>query len=232
MKNKRKILLLVFVVLSASPLFSDSFSRWSIGAAGGYGMNHLIADADYHDSISYNGQYGWGASVDVSYRFSRHFGLESGIRYQQKNNYWENSNSTLDLPLYTQHENSFFEIPLLLSFTAGEKVRFTTSMGFFLGYWAFSTYESRSLVSFGSFKYEKTEGSWQFDSTRDNRFEAGFMAKGGMLFDLSFASLYVGAVYELSFTDMSRQCQSDQARRYNSCVMGEAGLVWEFGGDK
>lgn len=235
MSPKKSIVLIFVLVELLCPLVAEEgFHPWSACISLGGNVNWLVTGKTYRDSVSYEGRNGWSVSLSLSYRFTRHFGLSSGLSWQQKG--YVRSGSYLNQDVYASFGNTFLESPILFDFSFGsERIRMVTSLGGYLGYWQGMEISGRDVINDGlaADGVSTYQESGNFNSDRDNRFSAGLMAKVAFVFASpeGFAAT-IGFGYAHSLTDMSRDYQRNTINKYNSTVMGEVGLMLSWGGRK
>lgn len=240
---KKRILLCVAVlVLITFSLSALDNKKWYVGVSGDYVYNMMVSSVGYRSDTSYENGHGFGVSVPVIYQFAPWLGLESGMRYVQKNYSWIHDLYKQSSNAYSDSEhirNQFLEIPLTLNFSFGNgTIQSVTSVGGYLGFWLrsdrsgsfndnaeiYPVPEDATLVSYNE--------QVQFSNVRDNRFEAGLLVKTGFLVQMNPVLFTLRGTFSLGLTDLNKNYQKELVSRYNNSITVEAGILVGFGGAK
>lgn len=133
--------------------------------------------------------------------------------------------------------NHFIEVPLLLNFTLGSgRIRSVTAVGGYLGYWILSHREGQLFDTSSPMWLEETPVFYaenvEFNSIKDNRFEAGMTLKTGIEFDIDAVTVFSLIGADFSFTDLNKNYQKNLTGRYDLVTYVEAGVLLHFGGEK
>ncbi len=242
MKHTRLLLALMLLSIVPQTAFALDANHWYVGASADYVYNIIETNTGYRENTYYDNGHGFAISLPVAYQFTDWLGLESGLRYVQKNYTWRHSLYMQTAAAYTdieQYQNHFIEIPMTVNFIFGnELVQSMFSVGGYVGLWGASRRNGRmrngEILENGVTNptFDAFDEMVQFNPTRDNRFEAGLLARTGLLFIIDPVVLYLRGSFSLGLTDLSNSYQKDQVSRYNNTLSVEAGILVKLGGGK
>ena len=90
---------------------------------------------------------------------------------------------------------------------------------------------SLNYLLYGDISSTKFEDeTWEFDSKRDNRFDAGLIAGAGITLELYRGlSLFAEGRYYYGLTDMQKQYMTFMVPHYNSTLAIQGGISYTFG---
>jgi hypothetical protein len=200
---------------------------WDFGVYGSWVNNWLNRSGiDYYSSAKWESADGWSIGLIARYRFYNWLAVQIEPGYITKNYRlkWQNmKNSGVALDFWNLTENGFLEFPIMANISQGWTFRgspgrdFTlrifVNAGVFLGAWLYGreTGLANSLDNSGRYyvgqqTYDK---AYEFDDTRDNRFDGGLLAGLGLEFSWGkTAGFFVEGRYEYSLSDMQKPYQS------------------------
>ena len=128
--------------------------------------------------------------------------------------------SSTDIMLSGKHGESTWEkigLLLLIFFLGG-----------YLGYWI-NGHIIGSEIPFLSLNDEGVNNDYEFDSRRDNRFEAGLAYGLGLAIPLSNRlEMDIDLITHYGLTDMQKKYMRQQNPRYNTTTMLQLGLAYNF----
>lgn len=240
--KKIKALLIILVLLSAFSLTAKEAGKFYVGVSGDYVYNMMVTPTGYRDNVTYKPGHGFSLSIPAVYQLNDWFGIETGVTYREKNYTWEMKTNQMELSRATewiQYRNSYLEFPITANFTIGEgMIKSVTSVGAYFGVWLHSgqkgeiSQSGSHLVNMttGNAQLVPFEGSTGFNKTRDNRFEAGLLARTGVEVDIAPAVVFFRTSFSLGLTDMNNHYQKNIESKYNNSITAEAGILIGFGG--
>lgn len=216
---KKNILLFILLV---APFFG--YSQLSIGLAGGYTSNTLIADEGYYER-DYSSRGGYSISIPVQYSFNNWLAVRGELGYMTKNYRWDREEYEYE---YEKRRNGFLSVPVMANFSyGGERLKGFINVGGWLGAWL----EGKvSNCIGGAYNYESNyvSGKYEFDSRRDNRFDAGLLCGIGAEYKInSLIGIFAEGRYMYGLTDMQKS-YTDSYPRYNSTVLVQLGVTYSF----
>ena len=236
---KRVILLLVILLISVSAFAMDG-NTWYVGVSGDYLYNTLNSNTGYRINTTLSPGHSFSISIPVRYQINNWFGIESGIKYAQKNYSWTHKIDpyTNDRVEWENTTNHFLEFPLSLNFAVGnETIKSVWGLGGYLGVWLASHKQGQIInnaetVNEEAFKYINYDENIKFSSTSDNRFEYGLLFRGGIEVAVKPVVIFVRGSYYLGLSDLTKDYQKNKVSRYNNSITCELGVVIGFGGNK
>ncbi|MFR9602776.1 MAG: porin family protein [Rikenellaceae bacterium] len=230
MKKINILILTTLLALCSTP----SMAQIAVGVSGGYTYNTLDAEVGYYYTMDYKSRGGYSVSLPVEYSFAGQ-GVEwLALRVEPslitKNYTYERLYGTyiVDQQNYT---NAFVDLPIMAKF-AIQSGRFTgyLNAGGYIGYWA----SSSSFGYYSTFEYQDFTHIYfderiEFDSRKDNRFEAGLVLGLGVEYEITQrVGCFVEAKYMHSLTDMQKDYMINQYPRYNSTILAQVGVMYRF----
>jgi len=191
----------------------------SVGLEIGGSYNKLNTSTGYRAYMNYNERLGPVFGVPMLISFNEYFAIGSGLRYIQKN-YTLYGTGT-----YIDYTNGFFQVPVFIDLSVRKDSPFFFNVGTTLGYWLHSNIKG--------YWYGDFNETVEFDSTRDNRFEATLFA--GLGFKYTFAKKnthYITAQYHYGLTDLQKDYMIGLVPRYNNTITLQTGIMFNNGGSK
>lgn len=241
MRRRTIAISLILLFLSPFAIFALDGGEWYVGVGGDYVYNMMMTNTGYRENTYYDNDHGFAVSVPVIYQFNDWLGLESGLRYTQKNYGWRHNLEPQKSYAYTDKakvKNHFLEIPIAVNFSFGnDTIQSVASVGAYMGFWLASqrsgTLKSTSDVYYDSgLVFVDFNETVEFNDVRDNRFEAGLLARTGFTVNVDPVVFYLRGSFYLGLTDLSKRYQKDLVSRYNNSITVEAGVLVGFGGAK
>lgn len=186
--------LVILFLVGLSPLCAqneatDSLpkpTRWTLGLQGGLDHNFYSINTQYAYDMHFSGMRGITLGFSASYEFFDWLAVRIDLNMTQKNYKMQRSNTYKDY--YTNYRNTYTDVPILAVFHfGGKQLKGHFALGGYVGYWNSG---NRNGVVFGIddeiepvFNYSFDE-TYEFNSTRDNRFDAGIAAAAGISYRL------------------------------------------------
>lgn len=227
-----------YLILSTLFAFSISsaMAQLSVGLSGGYSYNTLDAEAGYYYTVDYKSSGGFSVGIPIEYSFAQQgfewLSLRVEPSYITKNYTYERvfSSTIIDQQNYT---NGYFDLPIMakLGIKEGRFGGYLTAGGY-IGYWAMSrTFGFYSNDLFQDYTRIYFDERVEFDSRKDNRFEAGLLLGLGLEYDINTKiGCFVEARYLYSLTDTQKSyMESNQYPRYNTTLIAQMGVMYRLG---
>lgn len=229
------------MLLAAVFCTNELFAQWKVGVQAGYTHNWLTTSSGYMYDRHYEPAGGFTVGVPVQYGFFDWLAVQGELTYTQKN--YDTYRSGFNQGFYDNVSNDYLSVPLYARFSfGGKKVRGFFNAGFYAGGWLSGRREGTMASMFeegddnldgtiggftGFYKYkEKTE----FDSRRDNRFEAGALAGAGIQYQITrLIQVFAEGRFYYSFTDMQKKYMSGLVPRYNNTLVCHVGIMFTLG---
>ncbi len=169
----------VFLTFSLAIVAIAANAQWSVGVLAGYDYNLYDYAKGYAYDLRYDGRAGLDFTVPVQYNFNQWFGLRADIDYVQKGHKMHRSG--IHQGSYTNTRDHYLHLPIVASFSfGGEKIRGYLNLGGYMGFWAVSSIEGQARLAMApdidDTQYYYFNEKLDFDSKRDNRFDAGRLA--------------------------------------------------------
>lgn len=205
-------------------------SQWTIGAAVGVTLNVHDAGVGYMKAFSYTPYFGIGADLKVRYNVTNWLACRSGF-YIMGKNYVLMHEKVDNIDAYgTLAANNYIGIPLMADISIGNKVKWNFLLGGYAGYWASARRKGTSIPILEAEGHEMlTEHDYQFNSVRDNRFDAGIVAGVGLAIPCSSKiDIDVEMLYYHGLTDVQKVYMREHNPRYNSTVDLNVGVSYHF----
>lgn len=227
-------------ILAMTALGSMTASaQWRAGIQAGYTHNWLYTENGYFYSRTYGPLGGFSISAPVQYGFEDWFALQAEVSYIQKN--YRMQRTGFFSPLYENMTNHYLSVPVFAHFSfGGDDLRGFLNAGFYAGGWLASYRKGTAQTSFG-YNYDATvlgdvsdltelyhyDGKYAFNSTRDNRFEAGAMIGIGLQYEINdLLTVLAECRYYYSLTDMQKNYMRMQVPRYLNTLLFQVGILF------
>lgn len=196
-----------------------------VGINGGYTLNNLdYSTGSYYDKY-YQTKGGYSLSANLQYDYLDWLAIrvEPGFITKNYDTY------RLSFDRLISNDNRFIQLPIMAQFSlGGERLRGFVDLGGYVGYWC-SGLVYGDYLSIFSFENNFNIDSYEFDSTRDNRFDAGLLLGLGVEYricDNFYATAESRLLYGL--TDMQKQYMSYQYHRYNTTFLFQLGVSYKL----
>lgn len=189
----------------------------------------------YYYTAYYKSRGGYSLAIPLEYSLAGEgiewLALRVEPGYITKNYTYERvyGTSIADQQNYT---NAYLNLPVIakLSINRGNRLRGYLNGGGYIGYWASSnSFGYYTNNSFEGYIYRYFDERVEFDSRKDNRFEAGLILGLGMEYEINEKiNCFVEARYMHSLTDMQKEYMTNQYPRYNSTILAQVGVMYKL----
>lgn len=215
-------------------------AQWAVGLQAGYTHNSLTTSSGYFYDRVYYPQGGLTIGIPVNYAFTEWFSLGAEAAFVQKS-YDARRSGYFDI-LHEKVQNNYFSMPVYVNFSfGGTRLRGFMNVGAYWGTWLSSYRNGAIYCNFTDKTPDYVLGiedenhiyyydeKLDFDSRRDNRFEAGAMLGAGISYFISSNIKIFGECrYYYSLTDMQKNYMKKQVPRYNNTFAFQAGFMFLF----
>jgi hypothetical protein len=217
---------------------TEALQHLFVGVNAGYTNNTLYtSNSDsYYGFTEHRSGDGFTVSVPVRYQFFSWLGVQLEPMFIQKN--YSLHRTGYFSPVYSEWTNSFVDFPVMANLSAAliptlPGLRFFTNLGGWLGVWTDSRIKGTGQIvssdyyapqiNYGLYHYdEKVE----FDSRRDNQFDAGLIIGGGVQYSLKVCTFNVECRYYYSLTDLQKPYMYEMVPMMNDTIVVQAGVVF------
>lgn len=207
--------------------------RFSIGVESGYSHNSLITNISGLTNTVYQSVGGYTLAIPMAYSLRSWVSLYSNFNLTQKN-YQYTRTGSYSGP-YEQYRNAYLQLPLAGRFSWGGKLKAFLDVGVYGGYWLTGRVRGAelnvldfSLTSsnvYATNVYNFNE-KYQFSSTRDNRFEFGWLVGLGAAYEFRpGVQGFVEGRNTQALSDQQKDYMTHQVPRYNQTYTVTAGCL-------
>jgi hypothetical protein len=236
---QKTLLLFILAVFIISAL--PAVAQLSVGVEGGFNKNYLITNNANRAFTNYKPLNGFTVGIPIQYKIADWFAIATDVEFLQKN--YRQERSKFFEGVYQNNYNSYIQLPLMAHFMfGGKRLQGFTNAGMFGGYWASSrikgelpavlnevdnTTSTSSIYDyFNAYSYNE---NYSFDTRKDNRFEAGWIAGLGLSYNLNeHYQIFAEGRLLYSFTDQQKNYETNQVPRYNTTYGIKAGILFSF----
>lgn len=179
-------LLIVIMLLLVTPIIITAQIR--LGVEAGLINNKPSSIPSDMSNTRLDVDWSYTTSLTVDYTISANIHIESLIGITDKTYTLTRTNSYEGI--YYNFHNRYLQIPFFVKFETGSKWRFLISPGIFGSYWLNGTVNGRipdilsaqsaSAPVISSYKLISFKQAYNFDNSRDNRFEWGLASAAGV----------------------------------------------------
>ena len=163
-------------------------AQWKVGLNAGYTYNSYSIDTQYAYDFNYDGLGGLTVGIPVEYGILDWLAVRADLTYLQKGH----TMSRVYDPTYRDRRDHYLSLPVMARFSfGGEKVRGFLHAGGYMGYWAKSRVQGMErsnssilddlLADKDPTVFVAYDHKYEFNSKRDNRFDAGLVGGVGCL---------------------------------------------------
>lgn len=189
---KRNKWIAACLLLLAGTLLPDrAAAQWKVGVNAGYTYNHYSIDTHYAYDFNYDGRGGLTVGIPVEYGILDWLAVRADLSYLQKG---YSMDRAYDQTCRDRRDH-YLSLPVMARISFGsEKVRGFLHAGGYMGYWMKSRVKGveQSVSSLLEDVFnDKDEGifvaydnEYTFNSTRDNRLDAGLVGGVGVCYRL------------------------------------------------
>lgn len=211
----------------------EPIGRWSVGVFGGMDNNTHVVNVGYASDMKYTSMGGTTAGLSAGYHPTGWLTLRGDVAWVQKN-YRLDRDSYYVSFVYTESTNNYLLVPVAAEISFGRTFRVAAHMGAYAGYWLTGKRQGQSLsVSYlvsGNEEDTFFDEDYQFDETRDNRFDAGLDFGFGLR--MAFAKkidVSVDMHWYYGLTDVQKNYMTNLNPRYNTTRAIQVGISYWLG---
>ena len=234
----KKTIISALLAMTALSCMTAS-AQWRVGIQTGYTHNWLYTENGYFYTRTYQPRGGFSIGAPVQYEFEDWFALQAEVSYIQKN--YRMQRTEFFSPLFENMTNHYLSVPVFAHFSfGGDDLRGFFNAGFYAGGWLASNRKGAAQTSFG-YHYDAYiledvsdltelyyyDEKYAFNSTRDNRFEAGAMIGIGLQYEINdLLTVLAECRYYYSLTDMQKNYMKMQVPRYLNTMLFQIGILF------
>ena len=164
-------------------------AQWQVGVTGGRSINTLSTHTHYAYDLNYDTSWGWAFGIPVTYSFNEWFALRADAMLVQKNYGMNRGGFFRGRGIGYDVRSEYFSLPVVTQFSfGGKRLRGFINGGGYVGYWL-SSHRTEGVMTFMDWLQNVHRQVYSekndFDSRRDNRFDAGVTAGVGMEYILT-----------------------------------------------
>lgn len=212
-------------------------AQWKIGVTGGATLNHYTVDKQYMEDWQCSNLWGGTAGITAQYDFLSikkwKLCVRADLNWTQKNHDEYRTNIPIINEFAFRFINNYIQLPLMMSFCFGDKLKGFANVGLYSGYW-FSSYNiyppTYSLLDYLNLNISRMYSDTykrknDFDSKRDKRLDIGFV--GGVGVEWQFSSrcgVEIEARYYRS-SNTRKDYMIIKSPHYNDTFVFQAGLL-------
>lgn len=215
----------------------------SIGFDAGYDRNFLRTDMSGRSYTHNTSKAGFIIGIPIQYRINRTIALLTEPSFAQKNSLVYRTGAFTGV--YDAYVNTYWQLPLMIRCMLGRsRYKGFLDLGLYAAYWGWGREKgatpavlnlSDSIGANGRvdeyFSLISYDRKRAFDSRKDRRLEAGWVAGGGLSYQLNKKyTLFIQARYTGSFTDQQKHYMILQVPRYNETWYISAGGLFLLAG--
>ena len=233
MKKLRTFILLLLAACAVIP----ASAQWRIGIQAGYTRNSLSTSSGYFYDRRYVDLGGLTVGIPVQYGFTDWFAVGAEVDYIQKN--YGQRRSGFYAPLHEDMTNHYLSVPIYGRFSfGGSHLRGFVDAGVYGGGWLSAHRKGTHFSMFGtpdddsyndvgsSYRLYSYDEKYEFDSRRDNRFEAGALIGVGLEYRFTpIWALQANFRYYRSLTDMQKDYMKERMPRYLDTFAFQLGVM-------
>ena len=219
----KRILLIVAAAVVGVCVWAQG---WRVGAEGGWLYNSISRNMQYAYDFRYEGKGGFDAGLWGQYSFNSWLGVRADLMWLSRGHKMHRTYYYF-APEYYSETDGYLSLPVMATFRfGGGKWHGFLNAGGYIGYWATSHWKGEGFsLTFPETIPDVTtpepfDCKRQFNSTRDNRFDAGLVAGVGVEYEF-LPKWFVGVEgrFYYGLTSMTKNyMQHFRDPRYNNTV--------------
>ena len=225
---------------ATTPTPAPHTTHWTLGVLGGYVRNYHQIDMSYMSDMKYD-RFSLGSTFGIraTYNPWRWIGIRADVVLIEKNYHMDHVSHLEyrdDIITQTTTNNLYLNVPLLLDFSFGRRVRVHLSGGGYVGYWLSS---HRKGMSYSmtymlypqerSVSYNEFDEDVPFNEKRDNRLDAGFAWGGGLSVRIwNELRVTAEARWYYGVLDIQNDYMRNLNPRYNTTFTLQGGVSWSL----
>jgi hypothetical protein len=217
-----------------------------VGLEAGGNQNYLITNVSNLISTEYVPKDGFNIDVPIRYKLNDWFAISATPGFIQKN--YQFKRTDYYSGVYEDRRNGYWQLPVSAQFSfGGKKLKGFLDLGGYAAYWGSSRrkgvmpnplnvpgYNTPNTQTAGYTIFDFTtpysyNEKYQFNSTSDNRFEAGIFAGVGINYSLNKkCKLFAEYKYYDALTDQQKNYQQELVPRYNETGSITVGFLYKL----
>lgn len=227
--HRRKQLLLLLLLTTF--IITGTKAQFYLGLEAGLNKNQLYTNNANQAFTEYKKGSGLSIGIPVLYKVNDWFAVQASPSYIQKN--YTIARTGYFQGVYQDNINGYIQLPIMGQFSFGdEQFRGFVNLGMYGAYWAGSRIKGAQLNALnpvdtayynvapayasGEINLYNYNEKYSFNSTKDNRFEFGWIAGIGVSYETeSGYRFYIEGRRTYSFTDQQKNYMINQVPRYN-----------------
>lgn len=223
-----RVLLNMFLLLYGQALLAQvPHTPWRLGAFGGATCNYYSYERQYWDDMHVLPIWGGTAGAMLQYDIHDWMGIRADFTWLHRNHKLYRTADARGFNYYTI--NSYVALPVMASFSfGGETIRGFLNTGVYGAYWTGFRDWGNTPGVFDALP-DRINEAREFDSTRDQRWDAGFV--GGVGLEYRFKPRW-GLQLELRCYYSTVSCTKDYQRlkdpHYNTTMAIQGGVYYEL----
>lgn len=216
-----------------------------VGIAGGYNRNYIQTNNANRNFTNYIPGDGFSIGIPVQYQLADWFAIAADPTFIRKT--YTQIRSAFYLGTYQTNQNNYLQLPLMGHFMfGGKQLKGFFNLGGYAGYWTSgrvqgvlanvlnpvdSVTATNTFFNFSN-PYEYNENH-EFNTTRDNRLELGWIAGTGISYTIGGKYVvFAEGRYIQAITDMQKKYMLNQVPRYNQTYNASIGVMMRLGKEK
>lgn len=206
---------------------------WSAGLFFGSDYNKHIVNMAYADKLVYTGEKGKTAGIFAQYWLTGWLSGRADVLWLQKNYNMRRENPYISF-CHTKTTTNYLQIPLTAHVSLGRAAKVYGFGGAYVGYWMSGHRKGQSFSATYLLTQDESttyfDEDYEFDSRRDNRFDAGWTYGGGLQVTLFHRLNIFGEMrWYYGFTDVQKNYMDNRNPRYNTTRSFQFGAAYWFG---
>ena len=174
---------------------------------------------------------GYTAGARASFQLFQWLGFRTDVVLIQKNIHYVHTvrNSAYSFSTNEMMECTYVNMPLLVDLSIGGRVKLHGFAGGYAGYWLKAHRSGESYPLMKSNSNTAFDEDWQFNDTRDNRYDAGFVWGGGasaVLFKKF--ELFAEVRWYYGVLDIQKDYMRHLNPRYNTTMVIQGGVGYKL----
>jgi len=213
-----------------------------IGIKAGYTDNYMNTDLSGRNYTQIMDRRGYGLGINCKVCISPNIAVQAELELMQKNYSYKRTDKFKGI--YQDYNNAYLQIPLMaqIKFFEGPRISVALNGGLFGAYWIYAktvgvipnVFDTKNQIgkewgNVQEFFLTKYDEEYQFDGSRDNRFEYGVKTGLFLQYDLDRKFVFfVEYSYYHSFSDIQKKYMLNQTTKMNQTFLMAVGLFYRF----
>jgi len=240
----KKQVLLCAGILVLSTLSFRSVGQLYVGLEAGGNQNYLITNVSNLVSTEYSPKSGFCFAIPIQYKINDWFAIEAAPGFTDKN--YQMKRTGFYEGVYQDTKSHYLQLPIGAKFSfGGKKLKGFVDAGGFVAHWSSchikgampnplddkpygSTLPFASLTIFDYVTPYNYDEKYQFNTTKDNRFEGGVYAGVGLSYEPQKNwSFFTAFKYYDGLTDLQKNYELGGVPRYNETASFTVGFLYK-----